>query len=163
MRGTTAELRVRPMRPTDEAFVLGLSRQVFAAYSIQPIRAMASMLADPSAAALVAELNGERAGFFVLSLDALGRPFGPWQRPVIARLDAIAVDPDAQGRGVGRFLLARAEALARARGAVVMALMTAEKNHPARRLFTSAGFLELVRIPVAYARGQTGVTMNKPL
>ncbi len=151
------------MRPSDEAFVFGLSQQVFAVYSIQPIRAMASMLADPDAAALVAELNGERAGFFVLSLDALGRPFGPWARPLIARLDAIAVDPDAQGRVVGRFLLEQAEALARARGAVVMSLMTAEKNHPARRLFASAGFLELVRIPVAYARGQTGVAMNKPL
>ncbi len=81
----------------------------------------------------------------------------------MARLNAIGVHPELQGRGVGRFLLEHAEAVARDEGAVSLTLMTADTNVRARRLFTSAGFQIMLTLDQAYARGQRGILMSKPL
>jgi len=163
MPGKTADLTVRPKRATDDEFVLGLSQRVFAAYSRDPLASMHGMLEERGAEAAVAQLGRARVGFVLLGYERLARPFGPWQRPVVARLNAIAVRPDAEGRGIGRALLASAEEMARAAGAVSIWLLTAENNVRARRLFESGGFLPLVRAPTAYARGQAGITMFRLL
>jgi ribosomal protein S18 acetylase RimI-like enzyme len=197
MRKTTADLILRPRRPSDDAFIYPLSDRIFAAYSVHPTGSMASMLAERDAIVQVAErrydggaetppnppdssgpprsavgaiVTAKRrgfpsgpAGFFVVALERLGRAFGPWARPAVARLNAIGVQPDLQGRGVGRFLLERAEGLARAEGAVSLTLMTADTNTRARRLFASAGFHQLIVIERAYARGQRGIVMTKAL
>src|SRR5580692_6108909 len=123
MRKTTADLVLRPRRPADDGFIYRLSDRIFAPYSKHPTGSMASMLAEHGALAFVAERGGPGgpalespdarsagpAGFIVLGFEHLGRSFGPWQRPALARLNAIGVQPDLHGRGVGRFLLARAE------------------------------------------------------
>jgi ribosomal protein S18 acetylase RimI-like enzyme len=168
MRKTTADLILRPRHPTDDAFLFGLSDRLFTAYSLHPTGSMASMLSERGALTRLAvpEASPEArppAGFFVLGFERLGRSFGPWHRPAVARLNAIGVQPDLQGRGVGRFLLEHAEALARGEGAVSLTLMTAETNARARRLFASAGFQILLVLERAYARGQRGVVMTKPL
>ena len=41
--------------------------------------------------------------------------------------------------------------------------MTAERNLRARRLFSAAGFFVLAPIEQAYAAGQRGIAMMKPL
>lgn len=163
MRSKTASLSIRPKTALDDDFLYALSDRVFSAYAFYPAHVTASMLRDPASHARVVELAGQRAGFFVLSTEALARSFGPWDRPVIARLDAIAVRPDLEGRGVGSFLLREAEALARRLGAVTMTLLTAETNTRARALFRAAGFLATVPIDRAYARGGNGIAMNKLL
>jgi len=165
MRQDTAELRVRPHRADDAPFLESLSERVFSVYSRHPahVTAMASMSDDAHVITLVGELGRTRVGFVVVRFEQLARDFGPWSRPVLARLDAIAVRPDAQGRGIGRALLASAEEAARARSARTLSLMTAEANAPARALFESAGFFGLLRIERAYERGQRAVTMMKPL
>jgi ribosomal protein S18 acetylase RimI-like enzyme len=162
MRKTTADLILRPRRPTDDGFIYRLSDRIFAPYSRQPTGSMASMLSERGALAFVAELPGSPpAGFIVLGFERLTQPYGPWQRPALARLNAIGVQPDLHGRGVGRFLLDRAEGVARDAGAVSLTLMTAETNVRARRLFTGAGFQILFSIEHAYARGQRGLVMTK--
>jgi len=168
MRKTTADLILRPRRAADDAPLYRLSDRVFAPYSIHPTGAMASMLAERGALSWVAErANGTSkpavVGFFVLGFEHLARSFGPWQRPAVARLNAIGVQPDLHGRGVGRLLLEHAEAVARDQGAVTLTLMTAETNTRARRLFAAAGFQRLLTLEHAYARGQRGILMSKPL
>jgi ribosomal protein S18 acetylase RimI-like enzyme len=163
MRKTTADLILRPRRPSDDTFIYGLSARIFAAYSIHPTGSMASMLGEGGALVMVAERAAEPVGFFVLAFERLGRSFGPWQRPAVARLNAIGVQPDLHGRGVGRFLLDRAVTLARDQGAVSLTLMTADTNARARRLFVSAGFQRLLVLERAYARGQRGIVMTRPL
>jgi ribosomal protein S18 acetylase RimI-like enzyme len=163
MRKTTAGLILRARRPSDDRFIYRLSERAFAPYSVSPTRAMASMVEEPGAVTMIARRGSAPVGFFVLAFARIGRPYGPWQRPVLARLNAICVTPDAQGRGVGRVLLECAEDIARGEGAISLTLMTAETNTPARGLFESAGFLRLYEQEGAYAGGQRGFVMTKLL
>jgi ribosomal protein S18 acetylase RimI-like enzyme len=173
MRKTTADLILRPRRPADDGFIYRLSDRIFALYSMHPTGSMAAMLAEAGARAFVCERSagqgssrgalGQQAGFFVLGFERLAHGFGPWQRPAAARLNAIGVQPDLHGRGVGRFLLDQAEIVAREAGAVSLTLMTAETNVRALRLFLSGGFQHLFVVDRAYARGQRGLVLTKAL
>jgi ribosomal protein S18 acetylase RimI-like enzyme len=163
MRKTTTDLILRPKRPTDDGFIYKLSNRIFAPYSMHPIASMTSMLGEEGSLAMVAVQGAAPVGFFVLGFERLEKSFGPWRRPTLARLNAIGVEPDLHGRGVGRFLLDHAEELARAEGAVSITLMTAETNARARRLFSASGFAQLLVLQRAYARGQRGVVMTKVL
>lgn len=163
MRKTTADLLLRPRRPSDDDFIYRLSDRIFAAYSIHPTGSMASMIGERDARVVVAEEGRSRVGFYVLGFERIERPFGPWQRPSLSRLNAIGVLPVLHGRGLGRLLLDHAEALAREEGSVSVTLMTADSNIRARRLFTSSGYAQLFVIERAYARGQRGIVMTKAL
>lgn len=59
-----------------------------------------------------------------------------------AHLEVITVAASAEGKGVGKDLLAAAEADARSRGANSMTLFVFAKNARARRVYESAGFDE---------------------
>jgi ribosomal protein S18 acetylase RimI-like enzyme len=163
MRKTTSDLTLRPKRPADDAFLFRISDRLFAPYSVHPTSAMSAMLGERGACVRVAEIRRAPVGFFVVGIERFPRPFGPWKRPALARLNAIGVAPEAQGRGVGRFLLGHAEEVARDDGAVSMTLMTADTNDRARRLFRSAGYQELYALDGAYAKGQRGIVMTKAL
>lgn len=163
MRKNTMELSLRPRRVSDDGFIYRLSDRVFSAYSAHPGSTMASILHEPGARVMIAEHGRAAVGFFAMGVEHLGRPFGPWQRPAVAYLNAISVQPDLHGRGVGRFLLERAEEAARAAGAVSMSLMTADTNDRAQHLFESAGYHRLLVLQRAYTRGQRGIVMTKAL
>jgi ribosomal protein S18 acetylase RimI-like enzyme len=156
-------LALRPARADDADFMATLSGRVFAAYSRDPETAVLRMASERGADVFIAEAEGEPVGFGVLESTRYEGDFGPFHRPAVARLEAIAVRPDLFGRGVGKRLLAHAEALARERGAVSLSLLTAENNARARRLFGRHGFQALVVIEGAYARGQRGIAMIKAL
>lgn len=155
------KIRFRPKVAADDAFVASIGRRVFARWSRDPARSLASMLSSPRARAEIAEHQGEPIGFAILTFDTLPRRFGPWPSPTIARLDAIAVAPSLEGRGIGKALLAHAESVGRREGGVVMTLMTAGDNLRARRLFASSGFLPLVQLPRSYANGDAAIEMFK--
>jgi len=57
-----------------------------------------------------------------------------------AHLEAIALDPAAEGRGIAQALLAAAEVGARASGALTMTLHVFAVNERARRLYERAGY-----------------------
>ena len=158
-----ANITIRPSTPGDEAFIHDVASAAFAAYSHDPRRAIRSILGDRTAEALVAEVDLLRVGFVVLQYEQLARDFGPWVRPTAARLNAIAVSPQAQGRGIGRRLLERAEAAARGRPSLSLSLATSERNTRARRLFTAAGFVPFARLDRYYAGGQAAVLMHRSL
>jgi ribosomal protein S18 acetylase RimI-like enzyme len=158
-----ANITMRPSVDGDEGFVNELGSVAFSAYSYDPRRAMRSILAEHGTETLVAEVDSVRVGFVVLQYERLARDFGPWVRPTAARLNAIAVWPRVQGRGIGRRLLEGAEEAARRRSSRSLSLATAEGNTRARRLFVSGGFVQFARIEDYYAGGQTAVLMHRAL
>lgn len=163
MGGTIAELALRPRQKDDDAFLDTLSARVFAAYSTNPRVVTRSIVDEEGAETVIAEMGRTRVGFVVVRFEALARDFGPWTKPVLGRIDAIAVRPDAQGRGIGRALLDRVEEMAHARSARSLSLMTAETNLRARRLFEAQGFRRFFRIERAYINEQRAVAMIKSL
>jgi ribosomal protein S18 acetylase RimI-like enzyme len=163
MPESLANITIRPASRGDEEFVHDLASRVFSAYSHDPRRSIESILAERGAETLVAELDSVRVGFVVLQYERLDRDFGPWVRPTAARINAIAVRPDAQGRGVGRRLLKSAEKAARARSSLSLSLATGERNWRARRLFEAGGFVPFTHIERYYAGGQAAVLMYRAL
>lgn len=157
------EVTIRPAQDEDEDFLISLSARVFRVYAHDAASAMRRMMRNGKNAIAVAEHNETRIGFAVVAVEALGRDYGPLQRPSVAHLDAIAVRPNMSGQGVGHRLLAYAENLARKRGAVSMSLMTAETNIDAQRLFRSAGFHVVATFDEVYLGSQRGLTMIKAL
>jgi ribosomal protein S18 acetylase RimI-like enzyme len=152
-------IKARPASAGDEGFVQDLASEVFSAYSRDARRAIQSILRDRGTETLVAEMGSLRAGFIVLQYERLARDFGPWARPTVARVNAIAVRTDAHGRGIGRRLLENAEEAARGRLARSLSLATDERNTRARHLFLGRGFVELARVERYYAGGQTALLM----
>jgi len=95
----------------------------------------------------VFEQDGRALGFVVV----LPRNDG------VAQLDALYVEPDAQGRGIGRWLTQHALDVAREHGAVGVNLIA---NLNARGFYEKCGFHVLVEVPTPWGRG---VRMAKSL
>jgi ribosomal-protein-alanine N-acetyltransferase len=90
----------------------------------------------------------------VLARDAGGAPCGVLLiRSVIdeAEILTIGVDPARRKRGLGRLLVAEAEALLRTLGVVELWLEVAETNTAARALYKACGFTEAGRRAGYYA------------
>jgi ribosomal protein S18 acetylase RimI-like enzyme len=136
---------IRPSRANDAAFIAALARSVFAEYAKHPVVGRG--------ATLVAASRERALGFVTVDTSRRG-----W-----ATLVAIAVEPDAQGQGVGRRLLLAAEAHARARGARVLDLCTADANLAALELFLKSGFHITRRLRRYYPRGQNACLLEKDL
>lgn len=152
---------VRPRAPADDERILELSRPSFSRYSQAPAQTVASMMRAAAARTVVAEARGRLLGFAIVSFERLQKSFGPWTSPVLASLDAIAVQESARGGGVGRMLLAEVERMARERDAVSLTLRTATANTSAQALFKRAGFQITAPIAGLYRGGQNGVAMTK--
>jgi ribosomal protein S18 acetylase RimI-like enzyme len=161
--GTTGLLTVRLRQPDDDDFIRDVAQESFVRWSHAPKQSIMAMLHGRSARTLVAEKDGKRLGFAIVTFEALAKPFGPWQRPIIAHLDAIAVLKDARKSGIGQVLLAGAETLAREYGAVCMTLNTARSNRPAVGLFATYGYQVTIMIPQFYRNGEPAFAMTKLL
>jgi ribosomal protein S18 acetylase RimI-like enzyme len=157
----TDAVMVRPRTPADDRFIAMLARPSFGKYSAAPEQSIAALVNARSALTFVAEAAGRPVGFAIVSFDVLGRPYGPWARPVLASLDAIAVHEPARRSGVGKALLA--EALRAARDAISMSLRTAVSNRGAQALFRRAGFQTAMQIEGFYRGEQDALAMMKLL
>jgi len=85
---------------------------------------------------LVACLDGRVVGYLMLQ-QALGLP----SHRHVLQVNGLAVDPAAQGRGVGRRLVESAQQEARRRGARKLTLRVLGSNPSARRLYQACGFV----------------------
>jgi [ribosomal protein S18]-alanine N-acetyltransferase len=108
----------------------------------------------PWSAASFATLLTDRNSF--VATDPLERAF------VIGRVIAgeaelltLATAPEARRSGLGRTLMARFDAEARAKGAKTAFLEVAEDNAPARILYSACGWVQTGRRP-AYYVGENG-------
>jgi len=90
---------------------------------------------DPPEDVLVAELDGEVVGYVKLR-----RPTDLPSHRHVRQVNGLAVDPAAQGRGVGRALLVAVIEEARRRGARRLTLQVLATNTGARALYASCGF-----------------------
>ena len=102
---------------------------------------------------LVAERGGQSTGFVVVEPGSFATAY----------ISAIAVLEEARGEGIGRALVRAAEQLARAEGAVQMALTTADSNVAALALFLRSGFRRGSSGAGRYPRGQRTVRLVKHL
>ena len=111
--------------------------------------------------ALIAEIDGENSGGMICypitpeaaavepGLPEFIQPLMKLEARAVGKMyiNVVATLPHAQGRGIGTALLARAEEMARTRGAPGVALIVAASNTAALRLYANNGFVEIAREP----------------
>lgn len=147
-------IEIRPARPGDRAQVLtllprlesfglpdnvaagsvaaGEAREMAAAFDALPEGASLSVAVDPSGAVLGVLFLERRRDYFT------GAPHG--------HVGVLAIAQSAEGRGLGRTLLAHADAWGRAEGYDRLTLTVFDGNVRARRLYERAGYrADLVR------------------
>ena len=118
---------VRPMRPADLADVMPIERRSFtASWEESTFR---GLMRRPSAALLVAEVEGEVAGYSVM-----------WFAADEGELGNIAVLPELRGQGLGLHLLRESISIASGRGVSSLYLEVRETNTGARALYEAVGF-----------------------
>jgi GNAT superfamily N-acetyltransferase len=106
--------------------------EISAADAREMIAALTSSSTDNEV--FIAERDGHVVGclHMLATTDFFGRPH--------AHISVIATTEDAEGTGVGRAMLARAEAWARDKGMSLLTLNVFDGNARARRFYESAGF-----------------------
>ena len=121
---------VRPARATDSQAILELWDQAgMLAYTREPERDIAAMLAADAGAFLVAEVAGEPVGVLMGSNDG--------RRGWINRL---AIAPQHRAQGIGRALVAEAEAVMRAGGLPQANLLVFTDNREAQAFWERLGY-----------------------
>lgn len=124
------------MAPADLAAVRGLMKQL--GYDIDDeemrIRFDAVIAGGDGQSLMVAELDGTIVGL----LHVFARP--AIEKPVEALVQSLVVDETCRGAGIGRALMASAEAWARDRGLASVTLHTQLKRADARAFYRALGY-----------------------
>lgn len=145
---------IRPAGIRDIKALERLEREAFVHDRLSQ-RSFRTLLRKPdTASCFVAEGRGELLGYCLILFRTTARS---------ARLYSIAVQGQAQGRGVARALLAAAEREARLKGKARMRLEVRADNGTALRLYGTAGYREVGRRPDYYEDDGEAVLMDKPL
>lgn len=145
---STPAIRIRPARAGEGDAIRSLVRRAYAMYVARMDREPGPMLDDYAAriaegAAHVLEIDGALAGAVVLLPLADGGLL----------LDNVAVDPEFQGRGLGRALVEFAEDEARRRGHRELRLYTHETMVENVAMYETLGYEETHRVTEkGYAR-----------
>jgi len=132
---------VRPATAADIPAMIELLRQLFAIedeFAFDPAvqsRGLALLLAEPRAAAFVAERDGGVIGMATAQLLVSTARGGP-----VATIEDVIVDKAARGSGAGRALIAAIEAWARAQGCLRLQLLADRENPPALDFYDRLGF-----------------------
>lgn len=135
------ETTIRHATQDDIPAMVALLAQLFAIeadFAIDPsvqARGLGLLLARQDAAVLVAERGGAVAGMCTVQLSVSTARGG-----LSAGVEDVVVDAAQRGAGIGGRLMAAAEAWARARGAVRIALLADETNAPALDFYDHLGF-----------------------
>lgn len=154
----TASLTCREGGEADREYMLGLAERTFVDFG--DYRSIIDQWLDaPRVTSLLLVEAGVRVGFAIV---AQHRGLGFWSR-VSAELVAIALDPAAQGRGLGAVLLRAAEDEARRFDAHEMCLHTATENHVARSFFATAGYGLREGRSSHYPNGQPALELRRSL
>jgi len=143
-----SEVLVRPVSAADD--LDALAELTVAAYAaggaLDPAGAYMATLRNTAARALearllVAELAGVTVG--TVTVTAPGSPWAEIARPSELEFRFLAVDPAAQGRGVGAALIDAVVRMARERADAAVVLSVLESNVAGRGLYERLGFLRV--------------------
>jgi GNAT superfamily N-acetyltransferase len=146
----TIDIEIRPVRPEEHE---AAGELVVAAYAALPgehmsdgysaeLRAVTRRAEE--AEVLVALVPGVGIAGCVTLVTDLSSPWAELLEPREAGIRMLAVDPAAQGRGIGRALLAACIDRARALGCEALMLHTTPWMPVAHRLYESSGFERVV-------------------
>jgi ribosomal protein S18 acetylase RimI-like enzyme len=132
-------VEVRAAAPADEESLAVLDRAAWTPFSSPgPLNEDESFFNErnPREGVLVAVVDGEIAGYVRVQRATRFR-----SSDHVLTVNGVAVDPERQGRGIGRALMEAAIAEARRRGARRLTLRVFSPNERARRLYESVGFV----------------------
>ncbi len=112
------------------------------------------LLSKANADTLIEEEEGKVAGYAMLLFNT---------GTSLARLYSLAVDPDWQGKGIGRALMQATEELAIAHGCVAMRLEVRADGARARALYESQGYRQIGAVDDYYEDGMQAIRYEKRL
>ena len=136
-----SDVTMRTALPDDAPAVRALVRAAYAKWVPIIGREPRPMQADYDAAIRDHRFDlVEETGQLIALIETEARPDHFW-------IENIAVLPEAQGRGLGRRLLAHAEVLARAAGFTELRLLTNGRMTSNRALYRSVGYIETAGEP----------------
>lgn len=144
---------IRPAWLDDLDSLYRLEQTAFASDRLSR-RSLRRYVTAPTAGLMVATVDREVAGYVLVLFRTSS---------FAARLYSIAVDHQFRGQGIGRALLAAAEASAIARGARTMRLEVKVTNHRAAGLYRRQGYHPIARLPEYYADGADAMRHEKIL
>ncbi len=144
---------IRPARPEDLDALVALEAAAFATDRAER-RAIRHAIGSPSISLLVALDDAVLVGAATIERRRGSRR---------ARLSSIAVAPSRAGTGLGRVLLAAAEAEALARECDRLRLEVREDNGAGIRLYERSGYRRFETVPDYYEDGTTAWRYEKPL
>ena len=144
--------RLRTARPDDLPGLLALEAR-FPGDRLS-VRQFRHHLGNPRARLRVLAGPGGLLGYHLLLTRAGSRQ---------ARLYSLVVDPAARGQGLGRRLLADAEAQARAAGCDGLRLEVRQDNAAANALYQRAGYRRWLALPGYYQDGGDGWRLARDL
>ncbi|MBL8300434.1 MAG: GNAT family N-acetyltransferase [Rhodanobacteraceae bacterium] len=149
----TADFRLRRAVPADLPALLALENASFS-YDRMSARQFRRHLDSPSALLLVADDTPALLGSALLFFR---------EHSSLARLYSLATATAARGRGIGRALLAAAEAGARARGCNRLRLEVRQDNAAAVQLYETQGYRRIAALDSYYDDGAAAWRYEKPL
>jgi ribosomal protein S18 acetylase RimI-like enzyme len=139
MKGAGSTLRIRPLTELDVSRITAIDERLTGVYDPDAWerRVVYYIRRDPEACP-VAELDGRVVGFMLA--DVRGGEFG--LEETCGWIERFGIDPDFQGRSVGRKLFEAAVEQLRARGAVAVRTLVGAEPAGLAEFFRAVGFVD---------------------
>ncbi|ADB32680.1 GCN5-related N-acetyltransferase [Kribbella flavida DSM 17836] len=146
-------MQIRPAQPDDAESVNELLHQL--GYPQDDPATTAARLQiwhdDPTSAVYAADARGNLLGLVAIHACPFFEHPGSW-----GRITALVVSERARGQGIGRHLIAAAEAFAVRRGCVRMEVTSADRRQDARAFYRRLGYLDQVGSSSRFLRDLVG-------
>jgi ribosomal protein S18 acetylase RimI-like enzyme len=142
------EWRVRPARPSDRSFILGITPRLAQGFELPPWRTEREVVEAESATLESALRPGTERAVLFIAEDTDGEPGGyayvsvetDYFGRTHAHIEILAVSSATEGRGAGRILVEAAEGWARSEGLDLITLNVFANNQRARSLYERLGY-----------------------
>lgn len=151
-----SKVMLRRATPSDSFFIGKLAKEVFTIYGPYEKILSGWFKSEKGITTILACQDGIKIGFAML-----GEPCSWYDLQDASELLGIAVEPEKQGKGIGRMLLRAIDITSADLGIKWLLLHTASGNLPARRLYEKTGYRPLEIKRSFYPEGQDAIVMYK--